>query len=109
MSIVKREERATILVEKIEGKRESMTRKGCEIQIDIRKALDQGEFMFDLSTLLLAVILGLLKLGFSSVFFESHLYKTQVNSMLANPREKMLDCWGCSYRSCHARYSFRWI
>ncbi len=40
---------------------------------DIREALDQAEFMFDLPSLLLALVFGLLKLGFIGVFFECYL------------------------------------
>ncbi len=42
-------------------------------QDDIRKALDQAEFMFDLPSLLLALVFGLLKLGFIGVLLECYL------------------------------------
>lgn len=50
-----------------------MARARCRETIDIREALDQAEFVFDLPSLLLALVFGLLKLGLVGVFFECHL------------------------------------
>lgn len=41
--------------------------------IDLRETLDETKLMFDLSTLLSAVVLGFLQLGFRAVFFECYL------------------------------------
>lgn len=74
--------------EREDGRKEGAEDKeGRGGQVDLRKALDQGEFMFDLSTLLLAMLLSFLKLGFSGIFFEGYLY-----GMLAAARMKVVDC-----------------